>query len=164
MFRADEDWAVVRRFARLVRFPIGIDAIARAWCPVRITVARFIVAVLVALACFAAVGNAQLNGAIINIEIFDKPAIFRPEHPKIKVGQTVRWVNKGDTVHTVTADPSQAPDPTWVSVPPGSQELDSGYMSPGDSFSYEFKVPGTYRYFCLTHEMEGMRGQVDVEK
>ena len=101
---------------------------------------------------------------ILTIEIFDKPAMFRPDHPKIKVGQTIKWINKGETVHTVTADPSQAPDPGWVSVPQGSQELDSGYLSPGDSFTYEFKVPGIYKYFCLTHEQEGMRAQVEVEK
>jgi len=101
---------------------------------------------------------------VITVEIYDKPAMFRPDHPRIKVGQTIKWINKGETVHTVTGDPSQAPDPSWVSVPPGSEELDSGYMSPGDSFSYEFKVPGIYKYFCLTHEQEGMRAEVDVEK
>jgi len=107
---------------------------------------------------------ARAASDVIAVEIFDKPAIFRPEHPKIKVGQTIKWVNKGDTVHTVTADPSQAPDPGWASSPPGAEELDSGYLSVGDSFSYEFKVPGVYKYFCLTHEQEGMRGEVDVEK
>lgn len=107
---------------------------------------------------------AQAANEIVSVEIYDKPAMFRPERLKIKVGQTVTWVNKGETVHTVTADPSQAPDPSWVSVPPGSEELDSGYMSPGDTFSYVFKVPGLYKYFCLTHEQEGMRAQVDVEK
>ena len=90
--------------------------------------------------------------------------MFRPEHPKIKAGQTVKWVNKGETVHTVTGDLSQAPEPGWASTPPGAEELDSGYMSVGDSFSYEFKVPGVYKYFCLTHEQEGMRGEIDVEK
>ena len=111
---------------------------------------------------FAAIAHAQ--NEILIIEIYDKPAMFRPDHPKIKVGQTVKWINKGETVHTVTADPSQAPEPGWVSVPPGSEELDSGYMSPGDTFSYQFKVSGTYKYFCLTHEQEGMRAQIEVEK
>jgi plastocyanin len=126
---------------------------------------RSCVRVLLTFVCL--LGTVRFTNAgndIITVEIFDKPAMFRPDHPKIKVGQTIKWVNKGETVHTVTADPSQAPDPSWVSVPPGSEELDSGYMSPGDSFSYQFKVPGTYKYFCLTHEQEGMRAQVEVEK
>ena len=111
---------------------------------------------------FTAIACAQ--NQILTIEIYDKPAMFRPDHPKIKVGQTVKWINKGETVHTVTADPSQAPEPGWVSVPAGSEELDSGYMSPGDTFTYQFKVAGVYKYFCLTHEQEGMRAQIEVEK
>ena len=130
----------------------------------RIYPARLIVILLAAIFTFTVATAANAADEVVTVEIYDKPAMFRPERPKIKVGQTIRWVNKGETVHTVTADPSQAPDPSWVSVPPGSEELDSGYMSPGDSFSYVFKVPGNYKYFCLTHEQEGMRAQVDVEK
>jgi plastocyanin len=100
----------------------------------------------------------------INVAMFDKPACFRPQHLTVKVGTTITWINKGETVHTVTADPEQAPEPSWVQTPSGSEVMDSGYMNVGDSYSYDFKVPGIYKYFCLTHEQEGMRGEVDVEK
>ena len=119
---------------------------------------------LMAVAFILSIAPWARAGDFRNIEIFDKPPCFRPSHPTVKVGTTIKWTNKGDTVHTVTADPDQAPDPNWVQTPPGSAEMDSGYMSVGDSYSYDFKVPGVYKYFCLTHEQEGMRGEIDVEK
>jgi len=114
---------------------------------------------LVLLAAIAAL--AQESQIVVMI---DAPAKYRPNPLKIKVGQTVKWINTGETVHTVTADPSQAPDPTWASLPKGAEMFDSGYMNAGDTWSYTFKVPGVYRYFCLTHEEEGMKGEIDVEK
>jgi len=100
----------------------------------------------------------------VTVQMFDTPAKFRPDPVKVKVGQTIKWVNKGDTVHTATTDPSSAPDPSWASVPAGAETFDSGYMNSGDEFSYTFKVPGVYKYFCLTHVKEGMKGEIDVEK
>jgi plastocyanin len=100
----------------------------------------------------------------VEVKMFDTPAKYNPDPTKIKVGDTVKWINKGETVHTATTDPSQAPDPSWASVPKGAETFDSGYMNPGDTFSYTFKVPGTYHYFCITHVNEGMKGEIDVEK
>jgi plastocyanin len=100
----------------------------------------------------------------VEVKMFDTPAKYVPDPVKVKVGDTVKWVNKGETVHTATADPSQAPDPSYASVPKGAENFDSGYMNAGDTWSYTFKVPGTYKYFCLTHEQEGMKGEIDVEK
>jgi plastocyanin len=131
--------------------------------PILIVTAHFRRFVLAVVSLFA-IASWACAGEILNVEIFDKPPCFRPANPTVKVGTTVKWINKGETVHTVTADPSQAPDPSWVVMPPGAEEMDSGYMSVGDSFSYDFKVPGVYKYFCLTHEQEGMRGEINVEK
>ena len=110
--------------------------------------------------CIAAMAYAQE----VTVLMFDTPAKFRPDPVKVKVGQTIKWVNKGETVHTATTDPSSAPDPSWASVPPGAETFDSGYMNSGDEWSYTFKVPGVYKYFCLTHIKEGMKGEIDVEK
>ncbi len=100
----------------------------------------------------------------VTVLMFDTPAKYKPDPVKIKVGQTIKWINKGETIHTATADPAQAPDPSYASVPKGAENFDSGYMNANDSWSYTFKVPGVYKYFCLTHENEGMKGEVDVEK
>lgn len=98
----------------------------------------------------------------VEVKMFDTPATYKPDPVKIKVGDTIKWLNKGETVHTATTDPTQAPDPSWASVPKGAETFDSGYMNSGDDYSYTFKVPGTYKYFCLTHVKEGMKGEIDV--
>jgi plastocyanin len=100
----------------------------------------------------------------VEVKMFDTPAKFVPDPVKIKVGDTIKWVNKGDTIHTATTDPSQAPDKSWASVPAGAETWDSGYLNAGEDFSYTFKVPGVYKYFCTTHVKEGMKGEIDVEK
>src|SRR5262249_44475330 len=61
------------------------------------------------------------------------------------VGDTVSWKNEDATNHTSTSD-----DDVW----------DSGYISPGLSFSYTFDKIGTYRYHCSIHRF--MRGEVVV--
>ena len=120
--------------------------------------------IVVAGLLLSAVTIVRAQDNTVTVEMFDKPAKFSPEHPKISVGQTIQWINKGETVHTVTDDPSQAPDPSWVTSPAGSEQLDSGYLNAGETYSYTFKVPGVYKYFCLTHEQEGMKAEIDVSK
>jgi plastocyanin len=100
----------------------------------------------------------------VKVRMYDTPAAFVPDPVKIKVGDTVVWSNKGDTVHTATTDPAQAPNPGFASVPTGAATFDSGFLNGGENFSYTFKVPGVYHYFCTTHVKEGMKGEVDVEK
>lgn len=98
----------------------------------------------------------------VEVKMFDTPAKYVPDPVKVKVGDTIKWVNKGDTIHTATTDPSQAPDASWASVPAGAETWDSGYLNGGEDFSYTFKTPGVYKYFCTTHVKEGMKGEIDV--
>src|ERR1700691_2438003 len=99
---------------------------------------------------------------VVKVRMFDTPAKFDPDPVKIKVGDTVQWSNKGDTVHTATTDPGQAPDPSFASVPKGATTFDSGFLNSGDDFKMTFTVPGVYHYFCTTHVKEGMKGEIDV--
>jgi len=63
---------------------------------------------------------------------------------------TVAWVNKDNTVHTVTAN-----DGTF----------DSGDLLPGGAFSYTFNTRGDYFYYCKYHsEMVGVIKVVDIIK
>jgi plastocyanin len=71
---------------------------------------------------------------------------FAPREVRIHAGQTVQWVNRDPTVHTVTGD-----DGSW-----GSQLL-----AEGKTFSHRFDKPGRYAYHCLPHPM--MTGVVVVE-
>lgn len=89
---------------------------------------------------------------------------FDPPTVTIRRGETVEWQNLSrGMIHTVTADPRQAENKANVSLPPGAKPFESGYMKPGESFRHTFTVRGTYRYVCITHEVQRMAGQVIVK-
>lgn len=87
---------------------------------------------------------------------------FTPGTVRIQVGETVRWRNSSDIMHTVTADPARASDPGSVSLPEGADAFHSGNLAPGGTFERTFSQPGTYQYFCVPHEAAGMVGRVMV--
>ncbi len=89
---------------------------------------------------------------------------FSPGAVHIKVGQTVRWTNKSDLVHTVTLDPKLAQKKADAALPDGAEPFNSGDLKPGQSFAHTFTVPGEYRYFCIPHELAGMVAGVIVER
>ncbi|NIP80312.1 MAG: hypothetical protein GWM90_14240, partial [Gemmatimonadetes bacterium] len=87
---------------------------------------------------------------------------FLPDTVRVAAGETVRWENPSDVVHTVTADPSRAMRPENVALPEGAERFDSGDLLPRGSFSHTFRVAGVYRYVCVPHEGAGMTGVVIV--
>jgi plastocyanin len=42
------------------------------------------------------------------------------------------------------------------------EPFDSGFINPGAQFRQKLTVPGSYRYFCIPHEMMGMTGAIEV--
>ncbi len=98
------------------------------------------------------------------IKMADNKPFYTPENVAIKVGDTVKWVNDGQTVHDVSTTAANAQNPNDTSMPKGATAFDSGFIPPGGDYSYTFTVPGTYRYFCLPHEKAGMVGVVVVKK
>jgi plastocyanin len=97
------------------------------------------------------------------IKMSDKPPKFLPEKVTIKAGQTIEWVNNAKTLHSVDGDPTMALKPSDVSLPPGAKPFDSGFMKPGMTWEYTFKVPGTYKYTCVPHEKDRMNGEIVVK-
>lgn len=89
---------------------------------------------------------------------------FTPDTVRIRVGETVRWTNSSDVVHTVTADPGKTVNRSNVNLPGGASTFDSGDIAPGAVFEYTFTVAGEYRYICVPHELAGMVGVVLVEE
>lgn len=87
---------------------------------------------------------------------------FTPDTVRVEVGETVRWENTSLVMHTVTADPSEATMDGSVQLPKGAAPFDSGNLDPEDRFEHTFTEPGTYRYFCIPHEVTKMRGTVIV--
>ena len=96
------------------------------------------------------------------VKMIDMPATYEPAKITIKVGETVEWKNVGNSVHHASSDPSAAVNPAEVSNPPGAKPFDSGFLQPGQSYTYTFTVPGTYKYICAPHETSGMVGEVTV--
>jgi plastocyanin len=99
----------------------------------------------------AATGGAAEGGTAsatdsIAARVEMRQVAFSPREVHIHAGQTVQWVNRDPTVHTVTAD-----DGSW-----GSQLL-----AEGKAFSHRFDTPGRYPFHCLPHPM--MTGVVVVE-
>jgi plastocyanin len=87
---------------------------------------------------------------------------FEPIGLLIRPGQTVRWVNAGNNVHTTTAyHPDNDDHP--LRIPETAQPWNSGYLiNPGDRFELTLTVEGVYDYYCTPHELAGMVGRIIV--
>ncbi|OYV68134.1 MAG: hypothetical protein B7Z72_08625 [Gemmatimonadetes bacterium 21-71-4] len=111
-----------------------------------------------------AMGLALQAGGSIGAEVhLTNQLRFVPDTVRIKVGQSVLWINGSAFIHTVTADARLAQRVGDGRVPAGATPFSSGDLSPGMVFEHVFHVPGEYRYFCIPHEASGMRGTIIVE-
>ena len=78
---------------------------------------------------------------------------FDPAQVTIVVGDTIKWTAvSGD--HTVTSGT-------------GSNDANAGdlfdeELPEGDTYTREFSTVGTFDYFCIPHEADGMKGKVIV--
>jgi len=78
---------------------------------------------------------------------------FIPQQISVHRMDTVVWINQGNTTHTTTSGTPCMPDGVW----------DSGFLEPGERFSFVFKIEGTYPYSCLIWCCCGMVGEVHVD-
>jgi plastocyanin len=92
------------------------------------------------IAGFAATGAA----AKVSIDNF----VFNPKELVVTAGARVTWVNSDDVAHTVTS----------TAAPP---LFDSKTLHADGMYSFEFKTPGTYDYFCKAHP--SMTGKIIVK-
>ena len=74
---------------------------------------------------------------------------FIPSEVSVDVGGSVTWTNDDSLLHTVAAGDLEA-DKNMVGFdyPNG---FNSGIVNPGDSYTVEDLVEGTYPYFCTVH-------------
>lgn len=100
------------------------------------------------------------------VEMQDAPmgGFFDPDRITVAAGTTVEWKNVGEQPHGATDDSTIALRAGDAAYPAGAKPFDSGILPPGQSFTYTFEVPGTYKYVCLPHEFGGMTGEVIVTK
>ena len=94
---------------------------------------------------------------------------FTPRTSEIEVGDTITWTNDTEEAHTVTAVESSLPEGAeyFSSGGAASEEeakdsIGQELIEPGETFEWTFEEPGTYRYYCLPHMLDGMEGTVEV--
>lgn len=71
---------------------------------------------------------------------------YEPREISVATGTTVVWTNRDDVPHTVTET---------------NDKFNSKAMDTDDQFSFTFKDPGTYEYYCALHPK--MTGKVIVK-
>ncbi len=119
-------------------------------------------AIAAALTLLPDPARAASNPVVITMA--DSQPFYTPAKVAIKAGETVDWVNRGQTVHSVSTSAANAQNRADTSMPKGAVPFDSGFIPPGGDYRYTFTVPGTYKYFCLPHEKAGMVGVIVVKK
>jgi plastocyanin len=85
-------------------------------------------------------GGTKVSAGIIDFS-------FQPARLTVRPGTTVAWSNRGQVIHTVTAEDGS---------------FDSGEIDSGQTGSITFSRPGTYRYHCTPHPF--MKGEIVVSE
>jgi len=92
-------------------------------------------AALAALLC-ALTPAIRADSAAASTIVLAHDFMFAPAELTVPAGSTVTWTNKDDEPHTVVGDGGL---------------FRSGALDTGESFSFRFAQPGTYRYACSIH-------------
>lgn len=95
---------------------------------------------------------------------------FAPKRIEVSAGTTVTWENAGSVPHSVTAYEEEIPDGATYFASGGADSQsaaeeaypDQGRIGEDGSYEYTFETKGTYEYYCIPHEMNGMVGFVKV--
>lgn len=77
-----------------------------------------------------------------NFDILIQNYTLVPSELKIRQNSTVTWMNKDNSIHTITSDSG------------GKAELNSKYLSYGHSYSHQFTQKGVFNYHCSVHPKE----------
>jgi plastocyanin len=103
---------------------------------------RHTVVFVATVAASALLGFSAVADTDIGIDQFS----FRPERLTVKAGTTITWTNDDDIPHTVASS---------------NQLFKSKALDTADKFSFTFRTPGVYEYFCSIHPH--MTGTIVVE-
>lgn len=82
--------------------------------------------------------DASLAATNGNARVSIKNSQFVPEELMVPAGTTVMWINADDVPHTATS-----------STKP--RVFDSKLIDIDQTYSFQFKTPGAYEYFCKVH-------------
>jgi plastocyanin len=94
---------------------------------------------------------------------------FSPSTIRVEAGETVTFANESAEAHTVTAYQSGIARGAEYFASGGASSEDqgradvaAGLLEESETYVVTFEVPGRYRYFCIPHEDQGMKGVVTV--
>jgi plastocyanin len=97
---------------------------------------------------------------------------YDPKKIEVEAGTTVTFKNIGSIGHTVTAYEDEIPDDASYfasgdfdsqdAAVDGYESDNAGNVPAGESYEYTFETTGTYEYYCIPHEANGMKGVVKV--
>ena len=104
------------------------------------TTLRSLVAAAAIRVCIGC-ASAQAQEFQVTIDNFT----FSPAEVKVKVGDTVTWINHDDIPHTTVS----------------AGKFRSKTLDTDDKFSFTFTSAGDYKYFCSLHPH--MTGMIKVE-
>lgn len=123
-----------------------------------------------AAGCLGALGSAGTSCGP-DCDVGMSSNAFLPDTFEASVGDTVVWKNTSSRAHTVTAYDDGIPvDADFfatggfeseAAAREGWADLEGG-INTDETFSYTLEVPGTYQYFCIPHERQGMVGELEV--
>lgn len=115
--------------------------------------------------CFASCSSSE--GTRVEMDAAQR---FSPATITVPAGTEIEFVNSSSETHTVTAYEDEIPEGAGYFASGGldSEEaaradLDAGLIDPGKRYEVSLDVPGTYEYFCIPHESQGMVGTIVVE-
>ncbi|AJF26762.1 plastocyanin/azurin family copper-binding protein [Haloarcula sp. KBTZ06] len=105
------------------------------------------------------------------VEMTDELA-YEPKKIQVEAGTTVTFENVGSIGHTVTAYEDEIPDGADYFASGGFDSLQAakdgysngqeGNIPKGESYEVTLETTGTYEYYCIPHEMNGMVGTIKV--
>ncbi|MEF8828446.1 MAG: plastocyanin/azurin family copper-binding protein [Haloarcula sp.] len=97
---------------------------------------------------------------------------YEPKKIQVEAGTTVTFENVGSIGHTVTAYEDEIPDGADYFASGGFDSLQAakdgysngqeGNIPEGESYEVTLETTGTYEYYCIPHEMNGMVGTIKV--
>lgn len=121
-----------------------------------------------------AIGKPSQSTVLRFLDTDDAPTIDAAEDVVIKVNTTLTWVNQSNNEpHTITLPKAGQPLPPLPPFAPpsglpgniydGTVLTNSGIVLPGHAYHLKFVKAGTYTYYCLFHDDEGMKGFITVK-
>lgn len=130
---------------------------------------KFLCALVILAACAGC--SSETEGSVAAEVKMTDDFMYEPDPLTISVGETATWINDSSQSHTVTAYEEKLPEGADFFASGGAtseeqarSDLEDGLIDEGETFEVTFNEPGTYTYFCIPHESQGMIATVVVEE